>query len=102
MGHKDVAALPDPSSAATRRWSRLQAATRCHGIPCGLGCQVPPAAVKGPVCVAASSLSCISFHHVTAGHLQGYVDEYAFRYSHRKDQTPMFWTMLGRVVRQTS
>ncbi len=39
-----------------------------------------------------------TYHHVTAGHLQDYVDEYAFRYSHRNDSEPMFKTMLAQVV----
>lgn len=43
-----------------------------------------------------------TYHHVTAQHLQGYVDEYAFRYSHRHDEQPMFWTMLNQVVQRAS
>ena len=43
-----------------------------------------------------------TYHHVTAQHLQGYVDEYSFRYNHRKDEQPMFITMLLQVVRHTS
>jgi transposase-like protein len=43
-----------------------------------------------------------TYHHVTSEHLQGYVNEYAFRYSHRHDDQPMFWTMLGQVVRRAS
>ena len=43
-----------------------------------------------------------TYHHVTAKHLQGYVNEYAFRYSHRKDDQPMFWTMLRQVIRKAS
>jgi transposase len=39
-----------------------------------------------------------TYHHVTARHLQEYVDEYSFRYSHRKDEQPMFTTMLKQVV----
>jgi len=39
-----------------------------------------------------------TYHHVTAEHLQEYVDEYSFRYSHRNDTEPMFKTMLQRVV----
>jgi transposase-like protein len=41
-----------------------------------------------------------TYHHVTPHHLQGYVNEYAFRYSHRKDEEPMFWTMLGEVIKK--
>ena len=43
-----------------------------------------------------------SYHHVTAHHLQKYVDEYAFRYSHRNDEQNMFWTMMDRVIAQAS
>lgn len=43
-----------------------------------------------------------TYHHVTAEHLQEYVDEYSFRYSHRKDEKPMFKTMLNQVVRHAS
>ncbi len=39
-----------------------------------------------------------TYHHVTAEHLQEYVDEYSFRYSHRNDEQPMFITMLAQVV----
>lgn len=43
-----------------------------------------------------------TYHHVTAKYLQLYVNEYAFRYSHRNDGHPMFWTMLQQVVRHAS
>ena len=43
-----------------------------------------------------------TYHHVTPEYLQGYVNEYAFRYSHRKDEQPMFWTMLNQVTRKAS
>src|SRR5690606_4188947 len=36
-------------------------------------------------------------HGVTPEYLQHYVNEYAFRYSHRNDVTPMFQTILERV-----
>lgn len=39
-----------------------------------------------------------TYHHVTARHLQEYVDEYSFRHSHRKDEQPMFTTMLKQIV----
>ena len=35
-----------------------------------------------------------TYHHVTPEHLQEYADEYSFRYSHRKDEEPMFKTIL--------
>lgn len=37
------------------------------------------------------------YHSVSSKHLQGYLDEYAYRYNHRKDERPMFLTMLSRV-----
>lgn len=37
------------------------------------------------------------YHQVSAKYLQNYLNEYAFRYNHRKDQTPMFLTFLRRV-----
>lgn len=36
-------------------------------------------------------------HGVSPLYLQQYVNEYAFRYNHRKDNTPMFVTFLSRV-----
>lgn len=35
---------------------------------------------------------------VSDRHLQGYVNEYAFRQSHRKDEQPMFFTMMRQIV----
>ena len=43
-----------------------------------------------------------SYHHVTTKYLPLYVDEYAFRYSHRKDERNMFWTMMERVISEAS
>ncbi len=43
-----------------------------------------------------------TYHHVTAKHLTEYIDEYSFRYSHRKDEQPMFLSMLKQVVRYAS
>ena len=43
-----------------------------------------------------------TYHHVTAKHLQGYIDEYSFRYNHRKDERPMFLTMLEQVTQHSS
>ncbi len=37
------------------------------------------------------------YRHVDPIYLQAYVDEYAFRYSHRNDFQPMFWALLGKV-----
>jgi hypothetical protein len=36
-------------------------------------------------------------HAVSHKYLQTYVDEYTFRYNHRKDDAPMFQTILGQV-----
>ena len=30
--------------------------------------------------------------------LQGYIDEYSFRHSHRNDERPMFFTMMRQIV----
>lgn len=38
------------------------------------------------------------YHHVSAKYLQSYLDEYAFRYNHRKSQTPMFRLFLRRMA----
>jgi transposase len=43
-----------------------------------------------------------TYHHVTPEHLQEYANEYSFRYSHRKDEQPMFTTMLAQVVEHAS
>jgi transposase len=37
------------------------------------------------------------YHKVSAKHLQGYVNEYAFRYNHRGDETPMFASLLSQT-----
>jgi transposase-like protein len=37
------------------------------------------------------------YRSVSPKYLQSYVDEYAFRYSHRKDTAPMFMTFLRQV-----
>ncbi|MEX2246241.1 MAG: IS1595 family transposase [Dehalococcoidia bacterium] len=38
------------------------------------------------------------YHSVSAKHLQGYLNEYAWRYNHRKDRRPMFETLLRRAA----
>lgn len=38
------------------------------------------------------------YRHVDAKYLQAYVDEYAFRYSHRNHQS-MFWALAGRIAK---
>ena len=35
---------------------------------------------------------------VSAHKLQGYLNEYNFRYSHRDDEQPMFFTMMDRIL----
>jgi transposase len=37
------------------------------------------------------------YHSVGREYLQSYLDEYSFRYNHRKDSKPMFKTILGQV-----
>jgi len=37
------------------------------------------------------------YHAVSKKYLQEYVNEYTFRYNHRKDEKPMFLTVLGKV-----
>jgi transposase len=37
------------------------------------------------------------YHAVSQKYLQSYIDEYAFRYNHRKDEQPMFLTILAKV-----
>lgn len=37
------------------------------------------------------------YHSVSSKYLQHYLNEYAFRYNHRDDVTPMFLTFLSRV-----
>lgn len=37
------------------------------------------------------------YHAVSREYLQSYLDEYAWRYNHRHDSQPMFWTILDGV-----
>jgi transposase-like protein/ribosomal protein L37AE/L43A len=37
------------------------------------------------------------YHSVSPDYLQSYVNEYSFRYNHRKDETPMFQTFLNQI-----
>jgi transposase-like protein len=37
------------------------------------------------------------YHAVSPKYLQNYVDEYSFRYNHRKDEQPMFKTFLDQI-----
>jgi transposase len=39
------------------------------------------------------------YHSVGTDYLQGYLDEYAFRYNHRFDGRPMFFAFLAQVVK---
>lgn len=39
------------------------------------------------------------YHSVSAHHLQSYINEYAFRYNHRDDESPMFLSVTGRIGR---
>lgn len=38
------------------------------------------------------------YHAVSPKYLQSYLNEYAFRYNHRRDETPMFELMLNQLV----
>jgi transposase len=38
------------------------------------------------------------YHAVSEKYLQGYVDEYAFRYNRRDGREPIFWAILDRAV----
>lgn len=42
------------------------------------------------------------YHAVSEKHLQSYLDEYAFRYNHRKNSTPMFRLFLHTVTREAA
>ena len=37
-------------------------------------------------------------HHVSPLYLQSYLDSYIYRYNHRKDETPMFLSVLNRAA----
>ncbi|MFC1949742.1 IS1595 family transposase [Chloroflexota bacterium] len=37
------------------------------------------------------------YHSVSEKYLQSYINEYGFRYNHRKDEEPMFKTVLGQL-----
>jgi len=37
------------------------------------------------------------YHSVSPQYLQSYINEYAFRYNHRKASDPMFKIFLGRI-----
>jgi len=37
------------------------------------------------------------YHSVSEKWLQNYINEYGFRYNHRKDERPMFLTVLGKI-----
>ena len=37
------------------------------------------------------------YHAISDKYLQSYLDEYSFRYNHRKDKQPMFQTFLCQV-----
>ena len=38
------------------------------------------------------------YHAVSAKYLQNYLNEYAFRYNHRDDYKPMFFTFLDKAI----
>jgi transposase len=40
------------------------------------------------------------YHSISARYLQSYLFEYSWRYNHRHDATPMFWSILGQVRKE--
>ena len=38
------------------------------------------------------------YHSVSEKYLQNYINEYGFRYNHRKDEKPMFETVLRQIT----
>ena len=38
------------------------------------------------------------YHAVSPKYLQSYLDEYTFRYNHRKDEKAMFKTILSQIT----
>jgi transposase len=41
------------------------------------------------------------YHTVSAKHLQGYLNEYAWRYNHRDDGSAMFLTLIMRSAQES-
>jgi transposase len=41
-------------------------------------------------------------HNVSTKYLQAYLDEYTFRWNHRHDERPIFWTILDRVEKEVA
>jgi transposase-like protein/ribosomal protein L37AE/L43A len=39
-----------------------------------------------------------TYHSVSPQHLQLYVDEFAYRYNHRKSETPLFYLLMNQVA----
>ncbi len=37
------------------------------------------------------------YHSVSEKYLQSYINEYGFRYNHRKDEKPMFLSVLEKI-----
>ncbi|XUX01016.1 MAG: IS1595 family transposase [Dehalogenimonas sp.] len=42
------------------------------------------------------------YHAISPKYLQDYVNEYAFRYNHRQDETPMFQSFLAQIANRPS
>jgi transposase len=40
------------------------------------------------------------YHSVSEKYVQNYIDEYGFRYNHRKDESPMFINFLAQITQQ--
>lgn len=43
-----------------------------------------------------------TYHSVSAAYLPAYLDEFSWRYNHRHDDRPMFWTILDQVGQRSS
>jgi hypothetical protein len=43
-----------------------------------------------------------TYHSVSSKYLQSYLDEFAWRYNHRDEARPMFWTILDQVQKPAS
>lgn len=56
-----------------------------------------PAPGRGPPLPAPARRPPHVHHHVSPEYLQDYLNEHAFRYSHRNDVKPMFLSFLDQV-----
>jgi transposase len=40
------------------------------------------------------------YHSISTRYLQSYLNEYGWRYNHRHDTKPMFWSILDQVQKR--